>query len=121
MEKNNLDKWDKKDRRMAWMNTLTNTVNLITTNMNIGIYKPKDNDDLMNETINQHKTLFNKYLEYEKEPVVGDPKEKDTSDSGFVCSECKKGVSERVKDYSNDNFGKTLCFECQDKEREKNQ
>jgi len=36
----------------------------------------------------------------------------------FFCSECQAGISEKVKNYSETNFGLALCFDCQKKARE---
>ena len=41
--------------------------------------------------------------------------------AGWFCSTdgCGQPVSEKVYLYSNDKYGKTLCFACQDKEKER--
>ncbi len=35
-----------------------------------------------------------------------------------TCDECHAGVSEKVRDYANKVYGKTLCFKCQDRAKE---
>ena len=37
----------------------------------------------------------------------------------WFCSECSKGITDRVKEFSNDKFGQTLCYDCQKEAREK--
>ena len=51
-------------------------------------------------------------------PSPSPHKKKETT---WFCSTggCGEHVSQKVFDYSNDKFGRTLCFECQEKERAK--
>ena len=39
-----------------------------------------------------------------KEPIVGE------------CADCGNGITQKVLDYSNDKYGKFLCFTCQKKQ-----
>jgi hypothetical protein len=39
--------------------------------------------------------------------------------TGWVCSECNAAIEVWVKDYSETNMGKSLCYACQDKYRER--
>jgi len=39
--------------------------------------------------------------------------------TGWVCSECQAAIEVWVKDYSETNMGKSLCYSCQDKYRER--
>ena len=44
---------------------------------------------------------------------------KGTVKTGWVCSECNAAIEVWVKDYSETNMGKSLCYACQDKYRER--
>jgi hypothetical protein len=57
----------------------------------------------------------------ERTSAIASPKAKGKTETdwSFFCTECKKGISEKVKDYSESNFGLALCFDCQKKAREK--
>jgi len=38
----------------------------------------------------------------------------------LVCSDCGKNVTKKVAEYSKNNFGSILCFNCQSKHKEGN-
>lgn len=46
-------------------------------------------------------------------------KMKGVKTTGFFCSECQAPIEEWVKDYSEKNMQKALCYDCQDEYREK--
>ena len=56
----------------------------------------------------------------ERTSAIASPQAKSgKADWSFFCSECNVGISEKVKNYSETNFGLALCFDCQKKAREK--
>jgi hypothetical protein len=40
-------------------------------------------------------------------------KESNNSNSGLVCEQCGKKISQKVADYSKKQYGKALCMDCQ--------
>jgi len=52
-------------------------------------------------------------------PPKKEKKLKGTVKTGWVCSECQAPIEVWVKDYSENNMGKSLCYSCQDKYRER--
>ena len=50
--------WEKKDIRMARMNSITNATNFLTTCVNIGIFKPKDMDEALVELNGYRNRIF---------------------------------------------------------------
>lgn len=49
------------------------------------------------------------------EPIVEKAKEKAEEVKEYTCSECGKGISEKVYNYSLEKLGKALCMNCQKK------
>lgn len=47
------------------------------------------------------------------EPIVEKAKKKAEETSEYTCSECGKGITEKVYKYSTEKHGKALCFDCQ--------
>ena len=43
----------------------------------------------------------------------------DSVNTPLVCNDCDAKISQKVADYSVNNFNRTLCMGCQDKERNK--
>jgi hypothetical protein len=118
--------WELKDRRMAWENINSACSGILSARITAGLYKPKDGKDSMKELISMIDIEFQAFLNLasptkKEESSNGDssspPKKQEEYD--WFCSECAKGVTERVKEFSNDKFGSTLCFDCQKKAREK--
>ena len=74
-------------------------------------------EPVISSSSHTHSTLF--------ETVSGSPpspkKGKGKTVVGWFCSTegCGQPVSEKVRFYSQEKFGKTLCYDCQDKERER--
>jgi formylmethanofuran dehydrogenase subunit E len=99
--------FEKKDRRMGWMNALTNANNMIQTLIEAGVFKPKNKEEAYAELNKYHRELFNNYIGIELTPKA---EVKPTED---VCAECGKPVNEKVKRYSLDHFDKIVCFKCQ--------
>jgi hypothetical protein len=50
-------------------------------------------------------------------PASPKKSKQDKIESKWVCSECASPVSTKVWEFSNDRYGRTLCFGCQEKER----
>ena len=118
--------WELKDRRMAWMNMNSACSNILAARIEAGLFKPKDNKEAIKELLDAIGIEFSVYLTLgigegspkggEEKPLPQKPKGK--TDYSFFCSECNVGISEKVKDYSESNFGLALCFDCQKKARE---
>jgi len=53
-----------------------------------------------------------------KKPA-GSPASPKKKKKGFACSECLVPIEEKVKDYSERNFGRALCYKHQDEERDR--
>lgn len=52
-------------------------------------------------------------------PNKKEKKVKGVKTTGFFCTECQAPIEEWVKDYSEKNTQKALCYDCQDEWREK--
>lgn len=48
-----------------------------------------------------------------KEGSKGGKKAENAEESGLVCENCGKAVTQKVASYSQGKFGKILCYECQ--------
>jgi hypothetical protein len=117
--------WELKDRRIAWMNINSACSEILSARINIGL-KHKDNKDAIKDLLSMIDIEFQAFLNLasptkKEESSNGDssypPKKQEEYD--WFCSECAKGVTERVKEFSNDKFGLILCFDCQKKARDK--
>ena len=130
--------WELKDRRMAWMNMNTACSTIIAARIEAGLYKPKDNKEAMKELLDAIGIEFSVYLTLgtgdgtscggeEKPSVTIAPQTvpKKTKTNGekheWFCSTggCGNPVSDKVKTFSEDKFGRILCFSCQTAERAK--
>lgn len=119
------DVWAAKDKRISKQNAINNSTNFITACIQAGVFKPKD----LEKGFDAIKEYMDKIFELtygtgtpcgeEKTSAIASPKAKGKAEYSFFCSECHAGVSEKVKDYSENNFGLALCFDCQKKAREK--
>ena len=117
--------WELKDRRMAWMNMNTACSNIISARITAGLFKPKNNTEAMKELLDAIGIEYSAYLTI---GVDGKPESSKKEESAskamkkaslpFVCMKCQKGVSEKVKAYSEENFnGEVYCFDCQNEIR----
>lgn len=133
-EQRNMDEvWAAKDKRISKQNAINNSTNFVTACIQAGVFKPKDLEKGFDAIKEYMDKIF--VLTYEsgvgssggeeKPPVAststspskqGEKAEK--KDWSFFCSECQAGISGKVKDYSESNFGLALCFDCQKKARE---
>jgi hypothetical protein len=129
MEQRNMDDvWAAKDKRISKQNAINNSTNFVTACIQAGVFKPKDLEkgfDAIKEYMDKIFTLTYETGSGtpcgEERSSIASPKTKDKAekqDWSFFCTECKKGISEKVKDYSENNFGLALCFDCQKKARE---
>ena len=50
--------WEKKDIRMARMNSITNATNFVTACMNAGVFKPKDMNEALTELNGYRNRIF---------------------------------------------------------------
>ena len=124
--------WELKDRRMAWMNMNSACSNILSARIEAGLFKPKDNAAAMKELLDAINIEFSAYLTLgtgdvntcggeERTPSTIAPKSEELAkkqDWKWFCG-CGKGVSDKVKNFSEDKFGEVLCFDCQKKAREK--
>lgn len=126
-QRNMDDVWERKDKRISKQNAVNNSTNFVTACIQAGVFKPKD----LEKGFDAIKEYMDKIFELtygtgtpcgeERTSAIASPKTKDKAekqDWSFFCSECSKGISEKVKDYSESNFGLALCFDCQKKARE---
>lgn len=113
--------WERKDRRIAWMNTNTACSQIIAARIQAGLFKPKNNKEAMNELLDAINIEFSQFLTLE---VGEESKQKETiapkkmEQAKWFC-ECGKPCSDKVKNFSEEKWGVTLCFDCQKKRREK--
>ena len=120
--------WELKDRRMAWMNMNSACSNILAARINLGL-KHKDNKDMIKDLLSmidiEYQAFLNLASHTEKEESLsnGDSASsslpKEAKEYDWFCDECSKGVTERVKEFSNDKYGQTLCYDCQKKARDK--
>jgi hypothetical protein len=118
--------WELKDRRMAWENINSACSGILSARITAGLYKPKDGKDSIKELLSMIDIEFKAFLNLASQPKKEESFSDDSSsppkkqeDYDWFCSECAKGVTERVKDFSNDKFGSILCYDCQKKARDK--
>ena len=124
--------WELKDRRMAWMNMNTACSNILAARIEAGLYKPKDNKEAMKELLDAINIEFSVYLTLgtgdgsscgEESSIAPQkvPKKVKAEKQEWFCSTggCGNPISEKVKVFSEDKFGRILCFSCQEKERAK--
>lgn len=50
-----------------------------------------------------------------EEDVPEPPPRRQPTKTNFVCSDCNKGITEKVHKFSTDKMGKALCMDCQKK------
>jgi hypothetical protein len=123
-QKNMDDVWERKDKRISKQNAVNNSTNFVTACIQAGIFKPKDLEKGFDAIKEYMDKIF--ILTYETgmgtsggEEIKPPVKEKMDGTWKFFCSECNAGISLKVKEYSESNFGVPLCFDCQKKAREK--
>lgn len=124
-QRNMDDVWERKDKRISKQNAVNNSTNFVTACIQAGVFKPKDLEKGFDAIKEYMDKIFSLTYESgvgssggeEKHPVAS-TKTKGKTESEFFCSECQAGISEKVKDYSESNFGLALCFDCQKKARE---
>ena len=127
-QRNMDDVWAAKDKRISKQNAINNSTNFITACIQAGVFKPKDLEKGFDAIKEYMDKIF--VLTYEsgtgtpcgeeRTSAIASPQAKSgKADWSFFCSECNVGISEKVKDYSETNFGLALCFDCQKKAREK--
>jgi hypothetical protein len=124
-QRNMDDVWAAKDKRISKQNAINNSTNFITACIQAGVFKPKDLEKGFDAIKEYMDKIF--ILTYEsgtgtpcgeEKSSIASPKTKNKAEPEFFCTECQKGISGRVKDYSETNFGLALCFDCQKKARE---
>jgi len=124
-QRNMDDVWAAKDKRISKQNAVNNSTNFVTACIQAGVFKPKDLEKGFDAIKEYMDKIF--ILTYEsgtgtpcgeEKSSIASPKTKNKADWSFFCSECNVGISEKVKDYSENNFGLALCFDCQKKARE---
>jgi hypothetical protein len=122
--------WELKDRRTAWENINTACSKIVAARIEAGLFKPKDNKEAMKELRESIQIEFSDFLTIwvgtpsggeEKTPAQKEEikNEAPKQEVKWFCSSCGKGVTERVKTYSEDKLGFILCYNCQ-KKREEN-
>lgn len=115
--------WERKDRRIAWMNINTACSNIIAARIQAGLLKPKNNTEAMKELVDAINIEFSQFLTLEageetpRTTMTVAPKQEA---SKWFC-DCGKPVSEKVKNFSEDKWGSIMCFDCQKKRREKDE
>jgi len=117
-QRNMDDVWAAKDKRISKQNAINNSTNFITACIQAGVFKPKD----LEKGFDAIKEYMDKIFVLTYESGTGTPCGEERTSAiawSFFCSECQAGVSEKVKNYSETNFGLALCFDCQKKAREK--
>lgn len=120
---NDMD-WERKDRRIAWMNTNTACSQIIAARIQAGLFKPKNNKEAMSELLDAINIEFSQFLTLdigEEKPqceTVAPKEERKPEQAKWFC-ECGKPVSDKVKAFSEDKWGVIQCFDCQKKRREK--
>ena len=126
-QRNMDDVWAAKDKRISKQNAVNNSTNFITACIQAGVFKPKDLEKGFDAIKEYMDKIF--VLTYEsgtgtpcgeeRTSAIASPQAKSgKADWSFFCSECQAGISEKVKNYSETNFGLALCFDCQKKARE---
>ena len=90
-------------------------VDAVLTVANLSELFTQDFDDLEDE-----KETPQDKVEELKEQLKNKEKSKPTKTTNeYVCSECGKTIQKTAFEYSQKNFNKPLCFNCQNKERAK--
>ena len=97
--------WELKDRRIAWMNCNTSASVIIAARINAGLFKPKDNKEAMKELLDAITIEFGAFLDMSLEKKI--------KKASWFCTLCNKEITEKVKAFSEDKFGRALCYECQ--------
>ena len=119
--------WELKDRRMAWMNINSASSVITAARINAGLFKPKTMEEAITDNLRGISIEYEAYLKLSSGDVLphgggeSKPKKKEQEEQrwDYFCLECGRGVSERVKEFSEDKFGQVLCYSCQDKARAK--
>lgn len=106
--------WEKKDIRMSKMNANTTSANLMAAFIQCGAFKPKDLKEGFKEFESYREKIFDYVYPDAPSHIEGEQKTSPPS-SLWYCSECNAEITERVKDWSETNMGKALCFDCQKK------
>jgi hypothetical protein len=126
-QRNMDDVWAAKDKRISKQNAVNNSTNFITACIQAGVFKPKDLEkgfDAIKEYMDKifiltYETGSGTPCGEEITSAIASPRTKSSKvEPEFFCTECQKVISGRVKDYSEENFGLALCFDCQKKARE---
>jgi hypothetical protein len=122
--------WELKERRIAWESITKSLAEVQAALINSKMVKFTSLTEAMADLNMSRQVEFAAFLNIssegmssggEEKPTVmkKESKEKPMQDWKYFCTECKQGVSEKVKNYSETNFGLCLCFKCQDKARSK--
>ena len=118
--------WERKDRRIAWMNINTACSQIIAARIQAGLYKPKDTREAMKELLAAIGIEFEGFLTIGsgdgtthggEERTTPTPVSVEQSGGGNWFCGCGKPVSQKVKDFSEDKWGEIMCFDCQKKRR----
>ena len=114
--------WELKDRRIAWMNINSACAEILSARINIGL-KHKDNKDAIKDLLSMIDVEFQAFLNLASQTKKEESNNEDSSshpkEYNWFCFECGRGVTTKVKEFSNDKYGQILCYDCQKKAREK--
>jgi hypothetical protein len=123
------DVWAAKDKRISKQNAVNNSTNFVTACIQAGVFKPKD----LEKGFDAIKEYMDKIFVLTYESGTGTPcgeertsaiaspqsKQKSETDWKFFCTKCQKGISEKVRDFSEEKYRVTLCYDCQQELRSK--
>jgi hypothetical protein len=119
--------WERKDKRISKQNAINNSTNFVIACIQAGVFKPKD----LEKGFDAIKEYMDKIFELtygtgtpcgeERTSAIASPqsKQKSESDWKFFCTKCNKGISEKVRDFSEDKYQTALCYDCQQELRGK--
>lgn len=115
------DIWEKKDRRIAWMNINTACSNILSARINANILKHKTNEDAIKDLLNMVNIEFNAFLNID----LGKENKLDSKDESRICERCARHnkdtkISQGIAEFSFKNYGEQLCMDCQKEVRRRN-
>lgn len=111
--------WEKKDRRIAWMNINTACSNILSARINANLVSHKDNKEAVEDLLKMVDIEFNAFLNIDTKKTVTKSK-----DESRLCERCaRKGkdtkITTGIAEFSMENYGEQLCMDCQKEVKKK--